>query len=255
MEPGFVTITADLSGKRALVTGASGGFGSHFARVLAAAGATVILAARRVNLLEAVAADIAAGGGRAMTLVLDVGHAESVRAALSAAGRVDILVNNAGITNTKAALDQTEEDWDRIIDTNLKGAWLVALETARHMKGTGGGSIINIASILGLRQASHVGPYAVSKAALLQLTKQLALELARYEIRVNALAPGYFATDLNRDYFATDAGSALIKRIPQRRLGNLSDLDGPLLLLASEASRFMTGTVIAVDGGHLLSQL
>ena len=250
-----MTITADLSGKRALVTGASGGFGSHFARVLAAAGATVILAARRVSLLEAVAADIAAGGGRAMTLALDVGNAESVRAALSAAGHIDILVNNAGITNTKAALDQTEEDWDRIIDTNLKGAWLVALETARHMKETGGGSMINIASILGLRQASHVGPYSVSKAALLQLTKQLALEFARYEIRVNALAPGYFATDLNRDYFATDAGSALIKRIPQRRLGNLSDLDGPLLLLASEASRFMTGTVIAVDGGHLLSQL
>jgi hypothetical protein len=250
-----VTITADLAGRRALVTGASGGFGAHFAQVLASAGATVILAARRMNVLESIAAEIAAGGGRAMTLMLDVDHAESVRAALSAAGRIDILVNNAGITNTKPALDQTEEDWDRIIDTNLKGAWRVAVEAARHMKGTGGGTIINVASILGLRQAGHVGPYAVSKAALLQLTKQLALELARYEIRVNALAPGYFATDLNRDFFASDAGSALIKRIPQRRLGNLKDLDGPLLLLASEASRFMTGAVIAVDGGHLVSQL
>ena len=189
-------------------------------------------------------------------LALDVMSRASVEAAIAACGPIHVLVNNAGVTNTKFALDQSEDDWDAIVDTNLKGAWLVATETARSMKAANiAGSIINIASILGLRQGGHVAPYAISKAGLVQLTKQLALELARFNIRVNALAPGYFATDLNPEFFAGEAGAALIKRIPQRRLGNLEDLAGPLLLLASDASRYMTGAVIPVDGGHLVSQL
>jgi NAD(P)-dependent dehydrogenase (short-subunit alcohol dehydrogenase family) len=255
-ETRFVSLRADLSGKRVLVTGASSGFGAHFSKLLAGAGATVVVAARRTELLESVVAEITRNGGRAQMVAVDVADHRSVVAAVAAAGALDILVNNAGTTNTKPALDQTEEDWDRIVDTNLKGAWLVATEVARSMKANSkGGSIINIASILGLRQGGQVSPYAISKAGIVQLTKQLGLELARYNIRVNAIAPGYFATELNGEFFASVAGKALIGRIPQRRLGNLDDLDGPLLLLASEASAFMTGATIAVDGGHLLSQL
>ena len=251
-----MTLRADLSGKRALVTGASSGFGAHIARLLARAGATVIVGARRLDLLEAVVADIVASGDRAQMVELNVTDRHSVEDAVAAAGPLDIVVNNAGVTNTKPVLEQTVADWDLIVDTNLKGAWLVATEVARSMKAkSSGGTIINIASILGLRPAGQVSPYAISKAGIIQLTKQLGLELARYGIRVNAIAPGYFATELNEGFFASDAGKALIGRIPQRRLGNLDDLDGPILLLASDASRFMTGATVAVDGGHLLSSL
>lgn len=251
-----MTLYADLSGKRALITGASSGFGAHFAKVLAESGAHVVLAGRRTRLLESSMAEIAARNGAATMVPLDVLDNRSIAAAVAAAAPIDILVNNAGVTNTKPVLEQTETDWDFIVDTNLKGAWLVATQVARCMRASGkGGSIINIVSILGLRQAGQVAPYAVSKAGLVHLTKQLALELARFKIRVNALAPGYFATDLNRPFFEGDAGKSLIGRIPQRRLGALRDLDGPLLLLASDASDFMTGAVVAVDGGHLLSQL
>jgi NAD(P)-dependent dehydrogenase (short-subunit alcohol dehydrogenase family) len=246
----------DLKGKRALITGASSGLGAHFARVLAASGATVVLAARRLQLLESIAEEMTSHGGAAQAVELDVTDCRSVSAAVSQCGRLDILVNNAGATNTKPVLDQTESDWDSIINTNLKGAWLVASEVGRSMKKSGtGGSIINIASILGLRQGGQVTPYAVSKAAIVQLTKQLGLEFARFNIRVNALAPGYIATNLNEAFVASDAGAALIKRIPQRRLGRLQDLDGALLLLASDASHYMTGAVIPVDGGHLVSTL
>ncbi|TWA81430.1 NAD(P)-dependent dehydrogenase (short-subunit alcohol dehydrogenase family) [Azospirillum brasilense] len=249
-----------LTNRTALVTGASAGLGRHFAGVLAAAGARVALAARRRESLDAAVAEIEAAGGQAVAVPLDVTDAASVRdgvrMAASALGGLDILVNNAGTTVSKAALDHAEEEWDRVIDTNLKGAFLTAQEAARVMREQGrGGSIVNIASILGLRVAGHVAAYAASKAGLVQLTQALALEWARYGIRVNALAPGYMETDLNRDFLATDAGQALIRRVPQRRLGRLADLDGPLLLLCSDASAYMTGAVVPVDGGHLVSTL
>ena len=251
-----MSFRADLRGKRALVTGASSGLGTYFAQTLASSGAEVILAARRKAQLDAVAEQISSCGGLAQTIELDVNSRTSLREAASRWGRLDILVNNAGVTNSKPLFEQTEADWDAILGTNLKGAWLVAMEAARTMKEGGtGGSIINVASILGLRQAGRVTPYAVSNAGTIQLTKQLGLELARFQIRVNALAPGYFETDLNQEFFASDAGTALIRRIPQRRLGSLDDLAGPLLLLASEASTYMTGAVLTVDGGHLLSSL
>ena len=248
----------DLSGKVALVTGASGGLGCHFARTLAEAGARVALAARRTEQLEANVAEI--GADRAIAVALDVTDPESVdRALVEVADRLGpatIVVNNSGVTATRSALDLDPDEWDQIMDTNLKGAWLVARAAARQLIDAKlPGSIVNIASILGFRVAGHVAAYTASKAALVQLTRALALEWARHRIRVNAIAPGYVETDLNRDFFASDAGKALIARIPQRRLGRLEDLDGPLLLLASDASAYMTGSVLVVDGGHLHSTL
>jgi NAD(P)-dependent dehydrogenase (short-subunit alcohol dehydrogenase family) len=257
-------MTADrfrLDGKTVLVTGASSGFGHHFSLVLAAAGAAVILGARRVDLLEGLARQIVSAGGRAHVVPLDVTDSASIEAALAAGeagtGPIDVLVNNAGISGPTAyAIDLDEDDWDRVLDTNLKGVWLVSRAVARRMIGHGrGGAIVNIASMLGLRVAPAVASYAASKAGVAHLTKAMALELARHQIRVNALAPGYFETDLNRDYLNGPAGQTMIKRIPQRRAGRLDDLDGVLLLLASDASRYMTGTVIPVDGGHLISTL
>ena len=249
-----------LSTKHALVTGASSGLGRHFAGVLAAAGAKVSVAARRQDALAQTVETIRATGAQAQSLRMDVTDADSVEAALTQAeadfGPIDILVNNAGVTGTSAAVDVSEADWSSVIGTNLTGSWLVAQRTARHMIQHGqGGSIINIASILGLRVAGGVAPYAVSKAGMVQMTKVLALEWARHKIRVNAIAPGYIETDLNQDFFASDAGRALIRRIPQRRLGEARELDGALLLLASDAGSYMTGSVIAIDGGHLVSGL
>jgi len=246
----------DMTGKVALVTGASGGLGRHFASVLALAGAEVVLAARRQDALAEAADRIEAAGGRARTVGLDVTDARSVDRAFQEAGPVDVLINNSGVTATVTAVEMEEADWDRIVDTNLKGAWLVARAFARQaIAAKHEGAIVNIASILGLRVAGHLSAYAASKAGLIQLTQTMALELARHQIRVNALAPGYIETDINRDFFQSERGKALIARIPQRRLGQEEDLDGPLLLLASDASRFMTGSVVAVDGGHLVSSL
>src|SRR3954452_14910606 len=250
----------DLSGRMALVTGASSGLGRHFALTLAQAGARVAVAARRTGSLEEVRAAIAEGGGDAAVVELDVTDSGSVRRAVAAAadalGGLDILINNAGVSASASFLDMDEDAWDKVVDTNLKGCFLVAQEAARRMRDDGrGGSIVNIASILGMRVAGHVASYVASKGGLVHLTKAMALELARHNIRVNALCPGYLETELNQDFFASDAGKALIRRIPQRRLGRLEELDGPLLMLCSDAGSYMTGSVIAVDGGHLVSSL
>jgi NAD(P)-dependent dehydrogenase (short-subunit alcohol dehydrogenase family) len=246
----------NLHGKVALISGASSGLGAHFARVLARAGAEVTLAARREDALEQVRQTIAAEGHQANTVPLDVTDGASIRNLGDLLGRVDIVINNAGVVRSAPALKQTEADWDTVLDTNLKGMFLLAQAAGQAMRDQGrGGSIVNIASILGLRQAGGVLPYAVSKAGVVQMTKVLALELARFSIRVNALAPGYLDTDLNREFWQADAGKALIGRIPQQRLGRLEDLDAPLLLLASDASTYITGAVLAVDGGHLVSGL
>ena len=253
-------IFSDLHGKSALITGASTGLGRHFASLLAARGVRVAIGARRRASLEDAARAIGEAGGQALPLELDVTDAASVRAAVGAAqerfGAIDILINNAGVSVNGPAIDQAPEEWDRVLDTNLKGAFLMSTEVARLLRERKRpGSIVNIASVLAFRQASHVAAYAASKAGLVQLTKELALELARHQIRVNALAPGYILTDLNRHFFESDPGQQLIRRIPQRRLGNAEDLDAPLLLLASDASRFMTGSVIAVDGGYMVGSL
>jgi NAD(P)-dependent dehydrogenase (short-subunit alcohol dehydrogenase family) len=249
-----------LSGKIALVTGASGGFGAHFAKVLSAHGARVALAARRLEALEELKAEIEAGGGTAFAVRMDVTDEASIVSGIAAVeadfGPVDVLVNNSGVSGTGPALDCSADNWDQVFDTNLRGAFLVSREAGRAMRDAGRpGSIINIASIVGLRPAGGLSAYAASKSGLIHLTHALGMELARYGIRVNAIAPGYYPTDLNAGYWETEAGQAMIKRIPMRRLGELRDLDGPLLLLASDAGRYMTGAVIPVDGGHLCSPL
>jgi NAD(P)-dependent dehydrogenase (short-subunit alcohol dehydrogenase family) len=254
---------ADLFGlkaRHALVTGASSGLGRHFAGVLAAAGAKVTVAARRESALEQTVALIRGTGAQAQSVRMDVTSASSVEQAFAEAeaqfGPVLILINNAGVTVSRAALDMTENDWTSVIDTNLKGAWVVAQQAGRRMiHHTVQGNVVNIASITGLRVAGGIAPYAISKAGVLQMTKALALEWARHGIRVNALAPGYIETEMNEAFFSSDAGTALVRRIPQRRLGEARELDGPLLLLASDAGSYMTGSVIAVDGGHLVSGL
>jgi NAD(P)-dependent dehydrogenase (short-subunit alcohol dehydrogenase family) len=250
----------NVKDKHILVTGGSSGFGRHFSRFLANNGAKVTLAARRAEALASAVAEIKAVKGRAQSVQMDVTQVASIEDALKQAevgfGPIDGVVNNAGVTATKPALQQDERSWDAVIDTNLKGVWLVAQAAAKRMvENKVQGSIVNIASILGLRVAGAVAPYAISKAGVIQMTKALALEWARYGIRVNALAPGYFVTELNDEFFQSDAGQALIKRVPQRRLGQLSELDGPLLLLISNAGSFMTGSVLTVDGGHMVSGL
>jgi len=249
-----------IEGSHVLVTGGSSGLGRFFATFLAARDARVTVGARRADALSKTVDGIANANGQAQSVMMDVTVPASIEAALDAAeaqfGPVDIVINNAGVTATRAALQQDESDWDKVIDTNLKGVWLVAQAVARRMVAHKvQGSIVNVASILGLRVASSVAPYAVSKAGVVQMTKALALEWARHGIRVNAIAPGYFETELNDDFFQEAAGQALIKRIPQRRLGVLRELEGPLLLLASQAGSYMTGSVIVADGGHLVSTL
>jgi NAD(P)-dependent dehydrogenase (short-subunit alcohol dehydrogenase family) len=249
-----------LDGRLALVTGASSGLGRHFALTLARAGARVAVASRRFEALQTLVQEIQALGGQALALPLDVADAAGVRACFdrlaAEAGVAEVLVNNAGTTITKPLLHQTEADWDQVVDTNLKGAWLVATEAARRLVETQRpGSIVNIASILAERQAGGVAPYAISKAGMVQATKSMALELARHGIRVNALLPGYVVTDLNRAFLQSEAGQKLRARIPSRRFNEPEDLDGALLLLASDAGRAISGATLAVDGAHLVSSL
>jgi NAD(P)-dependent dehydrogenase (short-subunit alcohol dehydrogenase family) len=250
----------DLSGKVALVTGASSGLGVHFARTLAEAGASVAIAARRADRLASLQAELQQAGARAIAVDLDVQSADSIAAAYdkvgAALGPLDILVNNAGISIVKPALDMPEADWDAVVDTNLRGAWLMTQAAGkRWVAAKRPGSIVNIASILGLRTIGQVAPYNASKAGLIHLTRALAMEWARYQIRVNAICPGYIETEMNRDFWKTPGGQRLIDRIPQRRIGQPENLDGALLLLASEAGAFMTGSIITVDGGHTVSSL
>jgi len=249
-----------LANVTALVTGASGGLGQHFAKTLVAAGAKVALVGRRSAPLEALAEELNRASGSTAAVPFDLTDPQSIAEGFAIAerllGTVTLLVNNSGVTSTEPLVDLEEKTWDAILDTNVKGAWLCSRVFSRRLIEVGQpGVIVNVASILGLRIAGQVAAYSASKAALIHLTRSLALELARHRIRANALAPGYIATELNRQFLETPAGQALIKRVPQRRLGSLEDLDGPLLLLASDASRFMTGTVIPVDGGHLVSSL
>lgn len=249
-----------LDGQVALVTGANGGLGSHFARMLAGAGASVALGARDTATVRDAVTRIRGEGARAHAVALDVTVRESIAHALDEAARilgpVTVVVNNAGIAVTRPFLDHSDDDWDRVIGVNLTGAWRVAQESARRMVAHGhGGSIINVASILGVRVAAQVSAYAASKAALIHLTKAMALELARHRIRVNALAPGYVETGINRAFFESEAGQAVVKRVPQRRIGVPSDLDAALLMLASNAGSWATGSVVVLDGGHLAGGL
>lgn len=255
----------ELGDARILITGASSGLGAHFARALSGAGASVALAARRRDRLEALSDEIAAAGGRAEVVTIDVSDPASVQDGVAAAdaalGGLNGLVNNAGVAHAGPALETSEAAWRRVMDANLDGVFRVAQAAARVMaahhqaSGAPGGAIVNVASILGIRVQPGLAAYCASKAGVDHLTKALALEWARYGIRVNALAPGYFPTEINEGYLTGEAGEKMKKVIPMRRFGELSDLDGPLKLLIGPAGRYMTGVTVPVDGGHLVSPL
>ena len=249
-----------LDGRIALITGAGSGLGRQFAMTLADAGATVVLAARRAEKLRETADLVEDRGGVAHCISLDVTSSESVKECFakmaSDVGIADVVVNNAGIGGGGFLADLAEADWDAVVDTNLKGVFLVAQGAVRSLSKAGkGGSIINIASILGFRVSKMLGPYIAAKSGVVNLTKSMALEWARYGIRVNAIAPGYFQTEINDGFLDSDAGKQVIRQVPMRRIGTTDELDGPLLLLASDAGSFMTGGTITVDGGHLCSSL
>lgn len=244
-----------LTDKTCLVTGASSGLGAHFARVLSDSGARVVLAARRLERLESLAEEIRANGRDALPVVMDVTDPASVDAAFEAAeaefGPIHVLVNNSGVSREGFFTDMSEADWRFVMDANLDGVWRVAKRAANGMKAAETvGSIINISSITALRTSQMIAAYAASKAAVDHLTRVMALEGARFGIRVNAIAPGYFKTDINSEFLDSEPGEKMRKRIPMRRFGAYENLSGPLLLLASEAGAYMTGETIVVDGGH-----
>jgi NAD(P)-dependent dehydrogenase (short-subunit alcohol dehydrogenase family) len=248
-----------LKEKTALVTGASSGIGLHIAGVFARAGAAVALAARRMDRTEAAARELSDSGHKACAVPLDVTRRETIPAAFDAAARalgapIDILFNHAGLLYTARFLEQDPAEVEKLLDTNLKGGFFVAQEAAKCMAAAKrGGSIINVASTSGLRAGGLMSSYGAAKAALIQLTRVMALELAYNGIRVNALCPGNFETDMHQEFRDKGLEENLRKRIPQRRFGALEDLDGPALLLASDAGRYMTGSVVVVDGGQTLS--
>ena len=247
-----------LRGKTALISGASSGLGAYFAEVLADAGAEVILAARRVDKLKSVAEAILDRGGRAQVLAMDVADGDSVEQAFAVldgmVGRLDILVNNAGVSSVPIRFtDQEESGWGNLLNVNLQGAWRVARAAAVRMRRQKSGCIINTGSIYSLCTGIMKADYNVSKVAVAQLTRNMALELGRHGVRVNTLCPGYFASDINAAEFATERGQAYIRNLVPQRLGEYEELAGPLLLLASEAGSFVNGIELPVDGGSLLS--
>lgn len=252
-------IEVNFEGKIALVTGASSGLGARFAKVLAQAGAQVVLASRRVERLKELRAEIEADGGAAHVVALDVTDYASIKSAIAhaetEAGPIDILVNNSGVSTTQRLVDVTPEDYAYVMDTNQRGAFFVAQETAKRMIARAKGDpklqhrIINIASVAGLRVLPQIGIYCVSKAAVVHMTKAMAVEWGKYGINVNAICPGYISTEINTEYFASEHGQKLIDMLPRKRVGTPEDLDGLLLLMAAEESRFINGAIVAADDG------
>ena len=242
-----------LAGKTALVTGASSGIGHCVAKGIAAAGATVVVAARRIDKLQALVTEIESGGGKAIAVAMDVAERESVDSAFDNAeaqvGVIDIIVNNAGVADAKNFLKIDQASRDFVMNTNFNGVWNVAqAASSRLVKAQKSGSIINIASVLALGSQPGQSAYCASKGAVVQLTRSLAMDLMKYNIRVNAIAPGWFKTEMNQDYFNSDSGKAYIAQMPARRLGQVEELVGPIIMLASDAGSFVNGTVLPVDG-------
>jgi len=255
-----VTTEFDMSGKVAMVTGASSGFGVHFAKIIAARGAKVVVAARRVERLEALVAEIKADGGEALAVAMDVTDSASIIAAFDQAeaafGTVTMLANNAGVAQVSSALKIGEDDWDRMIDTNLKGVWIAGQQAAKRMIAAGvSGSIVNTASILGLRVAFGQSSYSASKAAVIQLTKSMALEWAGKGVRVNALCPGYFLTEMTAAAFDSPEAQAYLNSSPAGRPGDMDEMTAPFLLLASDAGSYLHGIALPVDGGQCIGRM
>jgi NAD(P)-dependent dehydrogenase (short-subunit alcohol dehydrogenase family) len=255
----------DLSGRVALVTGASSGLGAQFAKTLAQAGAAVVLASRRVDKLKELRAHIEANGGDAHVVSLDVTDVDSIKSAVAHAetevGPIDILVNNSGVSTTQRLLDVQEDDYDFIFNTNVRGAFFVAQEVGKRMvaraKGAApgtytGGRIINIASMAGLKVLPQIGAYCMSKAAVIQMTRAMALEWGRFDINVNAICPGYIDTEINHHHWQTEQGQKLVNMLPRKRVGHPKDLDALLVMLASGESQFINGAIIAADDGFAL---
>ena len=250
----------DMSGKVALVTGASSGLGAHFARELAIRGAKVVVTARRTEKLENVAREILSLGGEVVSIPIDVTERKSIKNCFDEVekryGVVNLVCNNAGVAKPEKAVDVDEASWDKILDTNLKGVWMVAKEAAKRMISKEvSGSIVNTASIMGLRVALNRASYAASKAAVIQLTKALALEWSEYNIRVNALCPGFFVTEMTEHYFLQPSFVKYMKTIVPKRAGDMDEITAPFLLLASDAGSYLNGICIPVDGGHSLGKI